>query len=189
MRNIPEGGELTVAYCDLNTTAHERQKALEKYVFTCTCSACEDHVNSDARRAMITEPHHAYPRRTGQGIVQVKDNDAMATITEPEEPFSNATIPSKELSTDEFIANTRRQIALCEEEGLEADNRYLGHLKLLSKVLDPRLHAQEINSLKAKYRLLIGALGGAKETKGSNSDSGSCALHPLLHSISQKLTL
>ncbi|KAF2232256.1 SET domain-containing protein [Viridothelium virens] len=65
VRDIAEGEELCVAYCELAQTKSHRAETLSRYGFVCDCSACRDegnadgsgdwHETSDDRRHRISE--------------------------------------------------------------------------------------------------------------------------------------
>ncbi|KAJ6589940.1 hypothetical protein DFH09DRAFT_1140480 [Mycena vulgaris] len=52
VRDIVKGEELTLAYTSPQSVTKERQSSLEPYGFQCTCAACREPFESDARRAM-----------------------------------------------------------------------------------------------------------------------------------------
>ncbi|KAK1216255.1 hypothetical protein PQX77_021129 [Marasmius sp. AFHP31] len=113
VRDINKGEELTNAYVDIELPHRARQQDLNPYGFQCHCSSCKNPTESDARRALYRE--HT-PRFAGSETRMV------------------VWLMSPELPEDYVVKNSKQQLAMMQDDGLETANAYVQHLHHLVDV-------------------------------------------------------
>ncbi|GLB39181.1 hypothetical protein LshimejAT787_0603430 [Lyophyllum shimeji] len=109
-RDVKQGEEIFVSYCNVLETAADRQEYLASYGIKCTCNSClPDTTASDQRRLDL--------RRSIDAI----DNDYDTWLADPL------------LADDYTIKISLRWISVIQQEALEASDAYRHHLHAIVK--------------------------------------------------------
>lgn len=116
-RAISKGEEITITYTDLKVPREERQKILlNAYDFTCTCTHC-----SFPNSELIAQSD-------GARVAMVKFRDSSSLIPE---------WLSDTLKPDDLVINIcLERITLIEREGLEGEEIYLAHHRLIAQAYE-----------------------------------------------------